>query len=192
MKIKITITLIIAALSAISFISIGNHAFAQNLGTEQSMSAQNSANVQSTPSQNLGTEQSIPYVVQNTSRSIQDPLPGHQGHQIVIAAPPRSDGKVYSGIATFTASIPVEVVVLHNYTPSNSISSATNQSIVEPLNARFGNGKVAISLMKKFTDSPINAGSFVFAGNALAFHNLEGKPFIVTYTIDGNIDSLTK
>jgi hypothetical protein len=63
---------------------------------------------------------------------------------------------------------------------------------LEPLNAPFGNGKVAISLIKKFTDSTINAGSLFFAGNALSFHNLEGKPFIVTYTIDGNIDSLTK
>jgi hypothetical protein len=61
---------------------------------------------------------------------MQDPLPGHQGHQIVIAAPPRTDVKVYSGIATFTASIPVEVGVLHNYTSTNSTSSSTiNQSI---------------------------------------------------------------
>ena len=40
---------------------------------------------------------------------MQNPLPGHHGHQIVIAAPPRTDGKIHSGIATFTASIPVEV-----------------------------------------------------------------------------------
>lgn len=171
MNIKLTITLIVATLSALSFMSLGNHVFAQNSGNEQS----------------------IPFVVQNTSRSMVDPLPGHQGHQIVIAAPPRSDGKIYSGIATFTASIPVEVVVLHNYTPTNSTSSSTNnQQYGEPLNAPFGNGKVAISLMKQFTDSPISSGSFVFAGNALAFHNLEGKPFTVTYTIDGTIDSLTK
>jgi hypothetical protein len=30
---------------------------------------------------------------------MQDPLPGHEAHQIVIAAPPRDDGKLYSGIA---------------------------------------------------------------------------------------------
>ena len=42
-------------------------------------------------------DQGTPYVVQNTSKSMQDPLPGHQLHQIVIAAPPRSDGKIYSG-----------------------------------------------------------------------------------------------
>jgi hypothetical protein len=173
MNIKLTITFVIAALSAISFISIGNQVFAQNSGNEQS----------------------IPFVVQNTSRSMVDPLPGHQGHQIVIAAPPRTDGKIYSGIATFTASIPVEVVVLHNYTPTNSTSTSSatnNQQYGEPLNAPFGNGKVAISLMKQFTNSPISSGTFVFAGNALAFHNLEGKPFTVTYTIDGKIDSLTK
>jgi hypothetical protein len=170
MNIKLTITLIIAALSAISFISIGNQVFAQNTGNDQS----------------------IPFVVQNTSRSMQDPLPGHEGHQIVMAAPPRSDGKVYSGTAAFTASVPVEVVVLHNYTPTNSTSSTDNQKYGEPLNAPFGNGKVAISLMKQFTGLPLNAGSFDFAGTALAFHTLDGKPFTVTYTIDADIDPLTK
>ena len=62
-------------------------------------------------------DQGTPFVVQNTSRSGPDPLPGHQLHQIVIAAPPRDDGKIYSGIATFTSSQPVEVVILHTYKP---------------------------------------------------------------------------
>jgi hypothetical protein len=61
-----------------------------------------------------------------------------------------------------------------------------------PLNAPFGKGKVAIYLMKQLTESPFNAGSLVFAGNALAFHTLDGKPFIVTYTIDSEIKSPTK
>ena len=96
---------------------------------------------------------------------MQNPLPGHESHQIVIAAPPRDDGKIYSGIATYTASQPVEVVVLQSY------KAGTNSTETgEPLNAPFGDGKVAISLMKQFNDSPVNAGSFVFAGNALAFH----------------------
>lgn len=55
MNIKSTITFVIAALSAISFISLGNQVFAQNSGNEQS----------------------IPFVVQNTSRSMVDPAPGH-------------------------------------------------------------------------------------------------------------------
>lgn len=133
------------------------------------------------------TEQSTPFVVQNTTKSMQDPLPGHEMHQIVIAAPPRDDGKIYSGIASFTASQPVEVVMLHPYQSGENTTETG-----EPLNAPFGDGKVAISLMKQFTDSPVSSGSFVFAGNALAFHNIEGKPFVITYTVDGHIDPLTQ
>jgi hypothetical protein len=127
-------------------------------------------------------EQQESYTVQRTETSTQDPLPGHEAHQIVLAAPPREDGSIYSGVATFSASQPVEVVVLHGYNPS-----VVNQTAGEPLTAPFGDGQVAISLMKQFTDSPINAGSLAFTGNALAFHNLEGKPFSVTYTVDAEI-----
>jgi hypothetical protein len=56
-------------------------------------------------------DQEVPFKVQNNSKSMQDPLPGHEMHQVVIAAPPRSDGKIYSGLVTFTASVPVEVIV---------------------------------------------------------------------------------
>jgi hypothetical protein len=45
--------------------------------------------------------------------------------------------------------------------------------------------------MMKFTDSSINADSFGFAGNALAFHTLDGKPFTVTYTVDAEVESPT-
>jgi ABC-type glycerol-3-phosphate transport system substrate-binding protein len=47
-------------------------------------------------------DQAISFTAQNTSASTQDPLPGHEAHQAVIAAPPREDGKIYSGVATFT------------------------------------------------------------------------------------------
>ena len=56
-------------------------------------------------------DQEVPFKVQNTSKSMQDPLPGHEMHQVVIAAPPRPDGKIYSGLVTFAASVPVEVIV---------------------------------------------------------------------------------
>lgn len=127
-------------------------------------------------------EQPIPFVVQNTTNSMQDPLPGHQSHQVVIAAPPRDDGRIYSGIVSFTASQPIEVVLLHAYKPASN-STFTE----EPLYASIEDGKFAASLIKQFTDTPFNSGSFVFAGNALAFHNLEGKPFVITYTISGEI-----
>src|SRR5437879_13182341 len=54
--------------------------------------------------------------IQNTTTSIQDPLPGHQSHQAAIILPPRADGKLWVGTVTWTASKPVELVVLHGYT----------------------------------------------------------------------------
>ncbi len=90
---------------------------------------------------------------------------------------------IYSGVATFSASQPVEVVVLYGYNPT----VAANQTVGEPLTAPFADGQVAISLMKQFTDTPINAGSLAFTGNALGFHTLDGKPFSITYTVDAEI-----
>ena len=136
---------------------------------------------------NFNRNNSLLLSVQGTTQSVQDPLPGHESHQVVIAAPLRDDGKIYSGIASFTSSQPVEVVILHKY------NLASNSSVIgEPLNTSVDDGKFAASVMKQFTESPFNAGSFVFAGNALAFHNLEGKPFVITYTIDGDVSSLSQ
>jgi hypothetical protein len=130
-------------------------------------------------------DQGIPFIVQNISKS---------AHQLVMITPPRPDGKVYSGVVTFTASAPVEADVLHPYKPvsaNQTQGGEGNQSQAEPLNAPFGDGKVAISLMRKFTDSPINAGSLPFAGTALAFHTLDGTPFTVTYAVDAEAKSST-
>ena len=125
--------------------------------------------------------QEAKFAIQTTQKSMQDPLPGHEKHQIVIILPPRDDGKFYSGTLTYAASQPVEVVVLN---PFNA--SATDQAHGEPLNAPFKNGKVAISLMKEFTGAT-NAGSLDFTGSALALHNIDGKPFGATYSVTGSV-----
>lgn len=49
---------------------------------------------------------------------------------------------------------------------------------------------IIIAIMRTI-NTPINSGSLDFAGNALAFHTLSGKPFTVTYTVDAVIQSLT-
>jgi hypothetical protein len=98
--------------------------------------------------------QEVPIKVQNTSKSMRDPLPGHEMHQVVIAAPPRSDGKIYSGLVTFAASVPVEVIVFDPF-------------------------KLMITTMK--------ANSLPFEGASLTFHQSEGKPFTVEYTIDATV-----
>ena len=121
------------------------------------------------------------FAIQKTDKSMQDPLPGHEAHQIVIALPPRDDGKMYSGQVTYSASKAVEVVVLN---PFNA--TATDEQHGQPLNAPFGNGSVAISVMNQF-NGQFNAGSTTFTGAALAFHNIQGEPFSVTYATAGKL-----
>ena len=118
--------------------------------------------------------------IQKTGVSNTDPLPGHSGHQLVMALAPRSDGKVWVGTVTWTASKPVEVVVLHGYNSSVTADAAHGQ----PLTAPFGKGTVAISLIKTPSGTPVASGAMPFAGNALAFHTLSGDKFTVTYTVD--------
>ena len=121
------------------------------------------------------------FAIQKTDKSVQDPLPGHQTHQIIIALPPRSDGKMYSGQVTYSASKAVEIVVLN---PFNA--TATDEQHGQPLNAPFGNGSVAISVMNQF-NGEFNAGSTTFTGAALALHNINGEPFSVTYATAGKV-----
>lgn len=89
---------------------------------------------------NSASAQEAKFAVQATVKSMQDQLPGHEGHQIAIVLPPKDDGNMYSGIVTYVASQPVEVVVLfHSFN-----ASATGPDHSEPLNAPFKNGKVAL------------------------------------------------
>ena len=130
-------------------------------------------------------------VMQGTQTSMQDPLPGHEGHQLVLALPPRGDGLVWVGDATWVASKPVEVVVLQAYN-SSAVSNQTAAQFGEPLKAPFGDGEVAITLVKPDSGTPVPSGSMPFAGNALAFHTLSGDPFTVTYTIPANAEEITE
>jgi hypothetical protein len=126
--------------------------------------------------------------IQKTGVSAPDPLPGHSAHQLVMALPPRSDGKVWVGTVTWTASKPVEVVVLHMYNSSITADAAHGQPLIAP----FGKGSVAISLVKIPSGTPVASGSIPFAGNAVAFHTLNGDKFVVTYTADATPKQLTK
>lgn len=129
-------------------------------------------------------------VIQETRTSAQDPLPGHEGHQLVLALPPRGDGLIWAGDATWVASKPVEVVVLQGYN-SSAVSSQTAAQFGEPLKAPFGGGEVAITLVKPESGTPVPSGSLPFVGNALAFHTLSGDPFAVTYSIAATAEELT-
>jgi hypothetical protein len=114
-------------------------------------------------------------------------IPGQQPHEVVFALPLREDGKIWSGTATFTASKPIEVEILHNYNPTEIIDSEHG----EPYNVVLGDKRIAITQLKNIVDQPlevndtlISSGTFNFVGNALIFHKTNPEPFTVTYTID--------
>ncbi|MFL6462158.1 MAG: hypothetical protein ACJ71J_14670 [Nitrososphaeraceae archaeon] len=131
--------------------------------------------------QSTGGEQANTVTIQKTAESTTDPFPGHSAHQLVMALPPRDDGKVWVGTVTWTASKQVEVFVLHGYN-STLKPDASHGSV---LTAPVGQGKeVAISLVKTSSGTPINSGSMRFVGNAVAFHTLNGAKFTVTYSLD--------
>jgi hypothetical protein len=123
------------------------------------------------------------FAQQGTVTSTQDPLPGHEAHQLALILPPRDDGAIYQGTFTYTASKPVEVVILENFSNESSVDPAYGSIATAPL----GEGTVAISLLTPEYNSPINAASIPFAGNALALHTLNGDPFAATYTVTGDV-----
>jgi len=177
---KTTTALVSAIITAAALGGLGvitTNVNAQVPGMTTSEGNTTTAQQQSTPA----TPTSDTVTLQKTGVSDTDPLPGHSAHQLVMALAPRSDGKVWVGTVTWTASKPVEVVVLQNY---NSSVTGADAAHGQPLTAPFGNGAVAITLIKTPSGTPVASGTMPFAGNALAFHTLSGDKFTVTYTVD--------
>ncbi len=122
---------------------------------------------------------------QGTVSSFQDPLKGHESHQVVVILPPRDDQAIYSGVISFIASKPVEVVTLHDYTLGNvSLPDKFGAVMTAPTPWRQG-GEVATAMMA--LDYPKNTPTFSanvpFAGNALGLHTSNGDNFVATYTV---------
>jgi hypothetical protein len=126
---------------------------------------------------------------QGTVSSFKDPLKGHESHQVAVILPPREDQAVYSGVISFIASKPVEVVTLHDYTLGNmTIPDKFGVVMKAPTPWRQG-GEVATAMMA--LDYPKNTPTFSanvpFAGNALGLHTTNGDQFVATYTVVAQI-----
>ncbi len=122
---------------------------------------------------------------QGTVSSFKDPLKGHESHQVAVILPPRDDQAIYSGVISFIASKPVEVVTLHDYTLGNTtIPDKFGVVMKAPTPWRQG-GEVATAMMA--LDYPKNTPTFSanvpFAGNALGLHTTNGDQFVATYTV---------
>ncbi len=106
-------------------------------------------------------------------KSMQDPGQGHELHKIAIILPPM-DNVVYSGRFTYSANVPVEVVVLHDIKPGETPAKIYTID---------GQKKWALSLIKLGGDKGTAAGSMSFVGAALALHNLNGTDFTAQVSV---------
>ena len=131
------------------------------------------------------------FTAQKTAISTVDALPGHEMHQAVVVLPQRTDGKIWVGALSWSASKPVEVRLLQDYDASVQPDEAHGK----PVTAPFAQEESAISLLLQTngagTVPSYNAGSMNFAASQVAFHTLGGVLFTVTYTIDAEAKSLT-
>ena len=105
-----------------------------------------------------------------TIKSMQDPGVGHETHQLAIILPPTD--KVYKGILSYSASEPIQLVALHGPLAEGEDAG---QAIWTP----DGTTKFALT----FVDKEAAAGTWKFAGNALAVHTLNTDQFTVSYSV---------
>ena len=107
-----------------------------------------------------------------TITSSQDPGVGHEGHQLALILSPNK-GTLYDGSLTYTASKPVQIVVLHEI--------AEDHSKGQPVWTVDGKTHYGLSLV----DTGKSAGSFEFTGAALALHTADSSEFTATVSVDG-------
>lgn len=121
------------------------------------------------------------FAIQNTSSSIPDTTPGHEeAHQMVLALPPRADGRLYTGTVTYTSSHPIEVVVLQQFNQNQTTGGgATVTPLLTP------GQEEAITLIHELEGDQFD--NVNFAGSALGFHSRTNDNFTVTYTIVGEL-----
>jgi len=109
-------------------------------------------------------------VLTGTLNSMIDPGIGHEGHSIAIILPPSE--MTYSGMLTYAASEPIQLIALHGPLAEGE---DTGQAIWTP----DGETKFALT----FVDNESNMGTWVFAGNALAVHTMNTDGFSITYSV---------
>jgi len=109
-------------------------------------------------------------VITGTLNSMIDPGIGHEGHSIAIILPPSE--MTYSGILTYAASEPIQLIALHG-------PLAEGEDTGQAIWTTDGETKFALT----FVDNESNMGTWIFAGNALAVHTMNTDGFSITYSV---------
>ena len=108
-------------------------------------------------------------VMTGTIQSTQDPGVGHESHQLAVILAPSSD--VYSGILTYDASEPIQLVSLRGPIGADE----------KPALTWTPDGETIFELT--FVDPKNAMGSWEFEGNALAVHTMKPTEFTVSYSV---------
>ncbi len=112
-------------------------------------------------------------VITGTTQSVIDPGMGHESHQIAILLAPSSD--VYSGILSYSASEPIQLITLRGPIGSGE----------QPDMTWTPDGKTIFELT--FVDPENAMGSWEFSGNALAVHTMNPTEFTVSYSVSATV-----
>jgi plastocyanin len=142
-------------------------------------------------SEQLETQKEVDMIVrQGTVTSSQDPLPGHEGMQMATILPFRQDGTVYSGVLTYTSTVPVEVVTLNMQTLNETEQDILNATEDGEFGALFTSqldDQTSLSssyIIPSYAGSPIPSASVPFVGNAVWLHTIDGTPFTATFAVN--------
>jgi hypothetical protein len=118
------------------------------------------------------------------------PLPGFEGEQRATILPLTPDGTIYSGVLTYTASEPVNVVVLHlqdlNATERGILNATGDDAELGPLLTAALDNQTSLALTvitPDYGDAIAPSASIPFAGNAVWLHLAEDTPFAATYAV---------
>jgi len=109
-------------------------------------------------------------VITGTLNSMIDPAIGHEEHSLAIILPPSE--MTYSGILTYAASEPIQLVVLHGPLAEGEDTGQMTWELDD--DTKFG---------ITFVDNESSMGTWVFAGNALAVHTMNPDGVTVSYSV---------
>src|SRR5919107_67691 len=140
-----------------------------------------------------GGQQGGRIVRQGTVTSSPVPIPGLEEQQRATILPLRQDGSIYTGVLTFTATEPVDVVLLNTQNlnqTEQAILNATEDAefgtlVTAPLDNQTS--LVITSITPTYGDSPAPSASIPFAGNAVWLHTPGGEPFAASYAVSAQV-----
>jgi hypothetical protein len=110
--------------------------------------------------------------------SSQSDVPGRDDTQAVVIVPPRDDNAVLSGILTFQASRPVDLLVWNNVELENTTAIPEEFGDLDDI-VNIGGKTFALAEVGSG-----NSASVPFTGNAVEVVGEDDEPFIVTYSLN--------